>query len=383
MINLNLISRIYDLPLQTRQWAGVLDEFATTLDAGLAGVVAYDTTSGIYKLNAMTSNFTTDLQRVYHQDIAPQSSSPFAKVAESPRRELMTELDMLDLDDVTVYKRRPAMQWLNAQFNVLYGASSQLNLSRAWSDILLVMFSEEHGPVVAEKLQLGNLYLDHFAKAVELDRAFALLRLRFDGVLTALDRFHIGIFLLSDSGSVVLKNSEANRILDQEDCLFLSREGLLRPTDETARAALKVAIARATATAGGNDDRAESTISLPRRASADPCLIEVSPLRDEHEMGEQFSGCLVFVIDPNRTDWVSTRGMKTLYGLTGAESDICRLVAEGLQTEDIAQTRNITRETVRKTIKQILHKTGTRNRAQLVRLTLNVNLPIEPGGNKT
>ncbi len=54
-----------------------------------------------------------------------------------------------------------------------------------------------------------------------------------------------------------------------------------------------------------------------------------------------------------------------------------RLIAEGLGTGDIADTQNLTRETVRTYVKRILEKPGTKNRAQLVRLALTVNLPID------
>ena len=85
----------------------------------------------------------------------------------------------------------------------------------------------------------------------------------------------------------------------------------------------------------------------------------------------------MFLIDPMRTDVVSTEGMQALFNLTGAESDTCRLIAEGLGTDDIADVQNLTRETVRTYVKRILEKTGTKNRAQLVRLALTVNLPID------
>ncbi|MCK5167724.1 MAG: helix-turn-helix transcriptional regulator, partial [Rhodospirillaceae bacterium] len=83
------------------------------------------------------------------------------------------------------------------------------------------------------------------------------------------------------------------------------------------------------------------------------------------------------VIDPGKTDMVSTEGMQALYQLTGAESEICRLVAEGLETNDMADSKNITGETVRSHIKKIMQKTGVNNRSQLVRLALTVNLPID------
>ncbi len=86
---------------------------------------------------------------------------------------------------------------------------------------------------------------------------------------------------------------------------------------------------------------------------------------------------MMLVIDPMHTDVVSTEGMQALYNLTGAESDTCRLIAEGLGTGDIADAQNLTLETVRTYVKRILEKTGTKNRVQLVRLALPVNLPID------
>ena len=87
----------------------------------------------------------------------------------------------------------------------------------------------------------------------------------------------------------------------------------------------------------------------------------------------------MFVIDPMRTDVVSTEGIQALYNLTGSESEICRLIVEGLGTREVAEARNVGQETVRTHVKRLLGKTGTKNRAQLVRLALSVNLPIDKG----
>ena len=135
---------------------------------------------------------------------------------------------------------------------------------------------------------------------------------------------------------------------------------------------------KATATAGAEGDRAETVLVLPRRSPGDPFLVEVAPIRGRGvELDRGFTGAMMFVIDPMRTDVVSTEGMQALYNLTGTESDICRLIAEGLGTDDVADARNTGRETVRTHVKRLLEKTGTKNRAQLVRLALSVNLPID------
>jgi DNA-binding CsgD family transcriptional regulator len=196
--------------------------------------------------------------------------------------------------------------------------------------------------------------------------------------MAVLDRFHIGVFILSATGHAILRNREADRILDLEDGLSLDRSGLPQPANETERRALRNAISMAAATARAEGDRAETLLALPRILRGDPFLAEIVPIRDRGgELDSGFTGALMLVIDPMHTDVVSTEGMQALYNLTGAESDTCRLIAEGLGTGDIAEVQNLTLETVRTYVKRILEKTGTHNRAQLVRLALTVNLPID------
>lgn len=374
--HLDLVSQIYDLPLRPERWQEVLDQFALIMNANLAGVVLQEPLSSEFQLSIMTTNFKPELNDAFQKFIAANNKSPFAAMTKNPKREFWTQSEMMGINDEQ-YAVRPGVQWLNQNFNVLHGASSCLNLDRSWTDILLVMFPDDRGAITANERATGQFFLDHFAKTMEVNRSFSLLKSRFDGVLTALDRFHIGIFILSPNGSVILKNTEAERQLAEGDGISLSREGYLRCDDSDIGAEMKQGIKKAVNTAKAQDNRSETLLSLPRKSGKDPYLVEISPFRDDGEIESMFSGCLVFVIDPAKTDVVSTIGMRKIYDLTPSESEVCRLLAEGFETDDIADSRNITRETVRSYVKQILRKTGTGNRSQLVRLALSVNLPID------
>lgn len=378
--HLDLLAKIYDLPLEPEKWPNVLDEFAAIMGAGVVGVVAYDPIYIDHKLNSASSNFTPALvaeqRKLFSSGTGYQSA--FAKMAINPKRAFVNDLEMHETGDLEGYKKRPYIQWLLKNFGVYRGSASCLNLHKAWSDILFCMFPKDRGPATEREKNIGDFFLSHMAKTVEIGRSFTVLKNRFKGVFTSLDRLHIGVFLLSATGSIVHQNLEAQRILDAGDGLLTSRGGYLHPANENQREALKDAISKAAATAQAQHNRAETLISLPRRSGADPYLVEISPLRSNDEIESQFSGCLMFIIDPAKTDVVSTKGMEELYKLTGAESEVCKMLAEGFETNDIADTRNTTRETVRNSVKQILQKTGTSNRSQLVRLALRVNLPIDP-----
>ena len=59
--------------------------------------------------------------------------------------------------------------------------------------------------------------------------------------------------------------------------------------------------------------------------------------------------------------------LRTLYRLTPAEAGVALLLASGRSISEISETCSYTVETVRWYSKQILGKTGCRNRAELVR----------------
>jgi len=376
---LNLISGIYDLPLSPERWSPVLDEFTSIMGGAIAGVAAYDPIYIDHHLNKATSNYTEELKKTVSDNFQAKNGykSAFAKMATNPKRGFINDLEMLELDSIEKYGERPHVKWLLENLGVFRGSASCLNIHKAWTDILFIMYPYGRGPMSYQENIIGELFLDHFAKTVEIGRSFTVLKNRFNSVFASLDRMHIGVFLLSATGSIIHQNMEARRILDAGDGISLSRGGYLYPVDESSREIMKDAVSKAAATAQARHNCAETILSLARTSGLNPYLVEISPLRDNDEIESQFSGCLVYIIDPDKTDIVSTEGMDALYNLTGTESEICKMLAEGLETDDIAESRNITRETVRNTVKQILQKTGACNRTQLVRLALRVNLPID------
>jgi DNA-binding CsgD family transcriptional regulator len=281
-------------------------------------------------------------------------------------------------DEEVPARERSTLKFLYERFGIAHRAAARLNRDGAWLGALSLHYHERHGPMTEAEATTAGLFLPHIAKIVEVTRPFMVLKSRFQAVMAALDRFHVGVFILSTTGHTILRNREADRILDLDDGLSLDRSGQPQPAHDAERRALRDAILKAAATARAEGDQAETLLALPRISGGDPFLAEVVPIRGcGIELDSGFTGAMMLVIDPMHTDVVSTEGMQALYNLTGAESDTCRLLAEGLGTGDIADAQNLTLETVRTYVKRILDKTGTKNRVQLVRLALTVNLPID------
>lgn len=374
---LDLISRIYDAALDQTAWAGILDDVAKQCDAHGCAIGLADLNSPMVQIQAGNSLYSKDFLENYNRRFQADNVSEYQHLFRYPTYQMIRDTEILAGEEVPAHER-PTLTYLRERFGIGHRAAGRLNRDGSWIGALTLQHHQRHGPMTGAEGEVAGLFLPHVAKTVELTRPFMVLKARFQAVIAALDRFHIGVFILSPKGDVILRNREADRILDLKDGLSLDRSGQPLVASETERRALRDAILKAVATAGAEGDRAETVLVLPRRSPGDPFLVEVAPIRgcgDELDPG--FSGTMMFVIDPMRSDVVSTEGMQALYNLTGAESDICRLIIEGLGTDDVADARNTSRETVRTHVKRLLEKTGTKNRAQLVRLALSVHLPID------
>jgi DNA-binding CsgD family transcriptional regulator len=178
--------------------------------------------------------------------------------------------------------------------------------------------------------------------------------------LAALDRYHASVMILGADFRVVARNRAAERLLGRRDGLTLDPAGRPRASRRIEDERLQRAIRGATA---------GTLVALTRPSSGDPLLAEVGPI-------EGSDSVLLIVVDPADGGRVCTRGLATLYGLTPAEAEVCRLMACGLGSQEIAALRDVSIETVRVQSKQILHKTGAGSRSRLVRLALTVNLPL-------
>lgn len=374
---LDLISRIYDAALDQTAWVGALDDVAKQCGAHGCAIGLADTTSPDVQIQTGNSLYSKDFLEDYNRRFQAENIAEYRNLFRCQAHRMFRDTDILYREKVPA-RDRPTLKFLYERFGIAHRAAGRLNRDGAWIGALTLQHLERHGPMTEAEATTAALFLPHVAKTVEITRPFMVLRSRFQAVMAVLDRFHIGVFILSATGHTTVRNREADRILDLGDGLSLDRSGQPQPANETERRALRDAILKAAATARAEGARAETLLALPRVSGGDPFLAEVVPIRDRGgELDSGFTGVLMLVIDPMHTDVVSTEGMQALYNLTGAESDTCGLIAEGLGTDDIADAQNLTRETVRTYVKRILEKTGTHNRAQLVRLALTVNLPID------
>lgn len=375
---LGLVGNIYDTVLEPSRWVDILGELGETVGGKGAGIWLIDDHHHEANMQATSWSIMGSEAMAEYQQTCMQYEN-FDPMLQTPARTVVSQVDFFP--DEEAYRSHPPIRWIREHLGMYHTAGARLSEKNAWLDAVTVQFDITRGPITPAESRLLGVLIPHLARAIELHRPFSVLRRRYEAVLAALDRFQIAVFILTDQGRVAVKNKEALRILDSGKGLQEDVNGRLRATLSASNALLQKAITEAIATARATQSTDVSVVKIANREGTSALLAEISPFRDTGvELDRDFRGSLVFVIDPDHRRDISTKGMAELYRLTEAESEICRLVANGMNTPEMAETRGVAPETIRSQVKSVLQKTHSGSRLDLVRLALTINLPIDNDG---
>lgn len=367
---------IYDAAMDESRWREALDAVIRASDAIGAALMVVEREDNPYSVRAVGGLYASapDVVQYYADHLAHFEADEWQAIAGARVREILIDSD---LGDQAILDQRPDYVYLREQVGVGRRLGARLNDNPAWYDAMTVAFgSTDPDVVVGSRPRLAPL-LPHLAKAVEMGRAFARLRAQYAAVLAVLDKVHVGLAIANASGEVIVWNTEADRILRLGDGMGLARDRriVLRDPDQTAM--LHAFTQAAAGTARGEANQPESLIAVPRPSGAHPFLLEVAPVNDgAGEIAFNLSAAVITLIDPDHAPDLDIRRFGRLFGLTGAETEVCGLMVSGLTGPAIAEKRSTSLETAKSQMAAILAKTEAGRRSELIRLVVRTLPPI-------
>ncbi len=369
---LNFIPKIYDTVLNPDSWEDVLLEFAGFFGAPMATLFLNDLRYSEFTNIAPPQNVDPVILQEFITKYGPDF---IAVIPRALQKDVGIWMDSeylfqkpIDEIDETAFQIK--------HFGLKHRALARLNDTPLWADAITLNFDVNRDGITKEEETIGNLFIPHFAKAVEMKRPFSLLHHRYQAIFSVLDRIKVGLIITNSTGEVVISNSAAEEMLSTGNNLKRNAQNHIQIHPEDFNLMLKDNILQAsTPTLSGPR---KSILAVPKRDEGLSWIIETQPLSDMGgNISGHFQGAMTFITDPDRKEIISTEGMEQLFQLTSAESEICKLIAQGSKAEDIAEMRNVSLGTVRTQIRALLEKTQTNNQLDLVRLALKVNLPVD------
>jgi len=377
----SLVPRIYDVITSPGEWQGVLDELADFMGALAANVFLGDAVHGEVARAWLSSSVSDLFDREENLRLMASEQDLFRFMPQMESGdEIVTESELLQ-----AYNRagRPHLEltqlreWLKRDYGICNRAGAALGKKPNYFDFIAFHFGDAGEPPSRQSLKKGHRLIPHLAKAVELSRPFLLLESRFGAVLDVIDRFRLGVIIMTEERQVWLYNESARRVLEDGDSLKLRADGKLTAVSEDNRRDVEAALHEILDETG--EGVKSRRFSLARRGAGDPYVVDLS-LLNNRESGRPGQGrsVLMVIVDPDRSALVNLAHLGDLFKLTQVESRVCDLVVRGHTTKEIAEIRNVSPETVVTQVKSLFSKTNSRRRGDLIHLAHSVNIPVDP-----
>lgn len=382
-LELDVIGDIYDAALDVSLWPRVLARICQLNDANTAVISALDTLNPDYNL-FITHNF--DQERLL---AAYRSDGMDVLEMELHGKHLMQKgigsialsSEIFGSQEKYIEVAGEFFERCSRPFNVYWLAGVLLDYNEFRWSVLGVHRPEDWPPLTkANTDSLGRLGL-HIRRSLHIHRQLTEARQQNAALYRMLDGLSSGVILLNGEGQVRYANREAERQLAGHGALGLNRLKQLRasrPNDDTElqaliRGAIAVGLRRCV------DDRIGGVLGL-RNGQGEPLMLTINPLSEWagfSELQRDQVAAAVFLSRPDQRHALSRRLLKQSYGLTERECDICEAFVNQASLDEVAETCEISVETVRHYLKLIFDKTGQHSQAELMRLLMGLRTAFE------
>ena len=208
--------------------------------------------------------------------------------------------------------------------------------------------------------------LPHIRQSVRVQQALAGANALGASLAKLLDATGLGIVHLDGRGRIVAANDRARDLLRTGDGLF-DEGGFLYARTPGDNAELQRLLTRALPPFGAQG--AGGSTMVTRSSVLSPLVLHVNPVgRQETDLRVWPVATLVLVVDPAGQIRIDPAVAAAALGLTGMESRVAVLLAEGMNVREVAAATDRRESTIRSHVKHMFDKHGLSRQAELVHL---------------
>lgn len=233
-----------------------------------------------------------------------------------------------------------------------------------------------HAPPFSEQDRAWlALLLPHLSRALGLMFRLDNARLQAASLLAGLDGLALGVVLLNAHGQVAHANQAAQQVLARHDGLACDSEGRLNGDSALPRADHLAAWLQQQCLPAAVEVTHFANAYLVQRSGAGKVYsVQCCPLNAAQpwQVSNEAIGSVVFVSDPDALVLPSAQRLTDLYGLTPAQAQVARNLAEGKSSKEVSVELGIAPETVRVHTSQVYQKLRIHSQVDLVRCILTL-----------
>jgi len=267
--------------------------------------------------------------------------------------------------------------WLRVQ-GIFHTAAAIVEKKHDRSVNVTVCRPESMGEYTEDELALLQRLMPHLQTAFSLHSRLYRLQALSQAATGALEQIPFGVVLLDHQGNALYFNKKAETMVGLSRLLRLRDGGPVRctlPTDDAELTRLVHGATGAGATGMGPTASA-SVVASPggglRLSGLDGQQMQllVTPLPSWSSPFGTRSAAVIFMSDPHAAVGSMSTLLRSMYGMTPAESRLTEALVNGSTPQEYAATFDVTINTVRTQIKRAAAKAGVSRQSDLVRAVL-------------
>ncbi len=367
-----LMTRIYQGPLEATPWAGALELIRGWLQANYVTLILR---AAACDRRAPLSVHASELGPIVPGEASYNSYyyslDPFVGL---PADRVVTVDDVFG--DTGWLSSELYKQFLQPQ-DVRYILGADLRTPSGVECRFRVCRNHASKQFSARDKAICALLLPHLKRAVELHSRLDTVEVERSIYANAINRMQIGTITLDENGAIIDMNSVADEILKQHNGLTIAR-GAIEATDAQENRTLQRLIRHAVL--GHHGTAAALVEAMPITRSFDKprlgLLVRTVLLSDWSEDNKRQVAVTLFLRDPDRKPQGVQEIIRKLFDLTPAETSLALLLTNGLTLEEAAEESGISKNTARTHLRAIFSKTGVTRQATLVRILLGSVVPL-------
>lgn len=369
-----LISLVYQGPLQEKPWQDFLPLLRKLMDAQVVSLVLRPPAAGDRGviLNCRRGDDGAELEELADPDdweainyreqffaLDPFVNLPPGKVV--TQQELVPDEELLKSEYYRDYLAPIGI------FHILGvdtvepdGMLARLRIARRLDE---AAFSDAHK-------QLCRRLLPHLRRAIQIHARLSRTESERDIYAGAVDQLALATLVLDERGRILNTNSVAQSLLAQRDGLS-AVDQILQVTERGINKQLQDLVANAITEQRAGTTATARALRVPRPSGRQELGLIIRPVRvSEWDEGQASPCVVIFISDPEQEESASQHLLGELFELTPAEANLAIKLARGLSLAQLSEEQNISQHTARAQLKSVFAKTGVARQAELVRLVL-------------
>lgn len=186
----------------------------------------------------------------------------------------------------------------------------------------------------------------------------------------SISRRSVAIFTLDRQGNILQSNTTAEQFLKEADG-FHQVQKRIKLNNNAQNDQFNQYVQQALDAIRKNERAQVNALAVNRDSGRAPYQLMIKPMPVESHNESDITPYLTLLIqDPEKNLEISVRTLMNLYQLTMSEATIAILLAEGHNTDDVANELNIKKNTVRAHLRSMFVKMGVTQQSMLVTLVL-------------